>query len=262
MEQYFRKRKNYFLCSDSQQVLQKKLIASKAEQIANFCVSIGLQLDEIILSPEKEDRTPLKITVLQVEPSRKRKIAQCLIAKDTAQLSEKQYLFLRKSLLGFQEMPGLNTIRKLQYKLNEFFEIEKNNLGYYCIPEPKIKYVCESFLLSNPEFSNSSFKVKLSADSTSISSSKITLLNISFNLIDDVDNAMSINGTFLLGSFEITKEDYGQVKEALGEILNLLENIKYIEIAQNKYKIDFYLGCDYKMIRILYGQKASHARAG
>ena len=88
------------------------------------------------------------------------------------------------------------------------------------------------------------------------------MLNISFNLIDDVKTAMNVNGTYLLGSFEIVKEDYENVKEALKELLFLLENIKAIEIAENNYKIDFYLGCDYKMIRILYGQKASNALDG
>jgi hypothetical protein len=88
------------------------------------------------------------------------------------------------------------------------------------------------------------------------------LLNISFNLIDDKENAMSINGTYLLGSFEIVKEEYDQVKSALKELLKELEKIKFIEIADNNFKIDFYLGCDYKMNRILYGQKASNSIDG
>ena len=66
----------------------------------------------------------------------------------------------------------------------------------------------------------------------------------------------------MLGSFEVVKEDYGQVKESLRELLILLEKIKFIEIADITYKIDFYLCCDYKMNRILYGQKASNSLDG
>jgi hypothetical protein len=130
------------------------------------------------------------------------------------------------------------------------------------LPEPKIRFVCEQFLLKNTDFTKQNFKIKISVDSTTITSSNILLLNISFNLIDDEDNAMSVNGTYLLGCFEIQKEEYDQVKQALKEVLKELENIKFIEIADNQYGIDFYLGCDYKMNRILYGQKASNSLDG
>ena len=66
----------------------------------------------------------------------------------------------------------------------------------------------------------------------------------------------------MLGSFEIQKEDYIEVKQSLNEILILLENLKSIEISDINYKICFYLGCDYKMSRILYGQKASNSLDG
>ena len=66
----------------------------------------------------------------------------------------------------------------------------------------------------------------------------------------------------MLGSFEVTKEDYDQVKESIKELLNLLEKIESIEIAEVAYKIEFYLSCDYKMMRILYGQKASNSLDG
>ena len=68
-------------------------------------------------------------------------------------MSENQYLNLRNTLLGFQQMPGINSIRILQNKLNNFFEIQNNDYGYFCIPEQKIKFVCENLLLKNPEFS-------------------------------------------------------------------------------------------------------------
>ena len=51
-----------------------------------------------------------------------------------------------------------------------------------------------------------------------------------------------------MGTSEIEKEDY--------------EQVKFIEIGDNNYKIDFILGCDYKMLRILYGQKASNSLDG
>ena len=73
--------------------------------------------------------------------------------------------------------------------------------------EQKFKYVCEKFLMSQPSFSRLNFKIKLNIDSTSISKKNVTLLNVSFNQMDDIDNSSNVNGTYILGSFEIQKED-------------------------------------------------------
>jgi hypothetical protein len=261
----FRKRKSYFSCASGHKILQKKLICNQAEDLNNLSNTMGLKITEIVLSPYDQDdqeKSIPKITILPYEISTKERIIQFLIAKDRANLSNLQYIAQRKALLGINLMPGLRKIINLQHLLDNFFANEDNQYGFFCLPEPKIKFVCEQFLLKNPDFSNSNFKIKLSIDSTTITSSNILLLNLSFNLIDDEENAMSINGTYLLGSFEIKKEEYEQCKAALGDLLNKLENIKFIEIADNSYKIDFFLGCDYKMNRILYGQKASNSLDG
>jgi hypothetical protein len=117
-------------------------------------------------------------------------------------------------------------------------------------------------LLKNPDFSRSKFKIKLNFDSTTITSSHILILNCSFNLIDDKELAMNINGTYMLGSYEIVKEEYTQVKDSIKELLIELEKVRFIEITDTNYEISFYLGCDYKMYRILYGQKASNSLDG
>jgi hypothetical protein len=48
----------------------------------------------------------------------------------------------------------------------------------------------------------------------------------------------------------------------LKELLDLLKVIKEIQIDEKKFKIKFLLSCDYKMLRILYGQKAPNAEFG
>jgi hypothetical protein len=57
------------------------------------------------------------------------------------------------ALLDIQIMPEIKRILKIQYKLDKFFEITFNAFGFFCLPEQKIKYVCEKFLLSQPRFS-------------------------------------------------------------------------------------------------------------
>jgi hypothetical protein len=257
-----RKRKNYFDCNYKHKSKQLKFILEQAKHLGDLSKTIGLKINEIVLGPTTIEQNIPKITVSPLDISEKQRKFKFLKAKDISNLSNKNYIFQKKALLGIQRMPGITGIKKLQNELNRFFTVSKNDYGYFCQPAQKIKFVCESFLLRYPEFKNQSFKIKLSIDSTLISSSQVQLLNVSFNHMDDTEIGSSIEGTYLLGSFEIAKEDYDEVKKSLKELLILLEDVKYIQIADKNYQIIFYLGCDYKMSRIIYGQKASNSLDG
>ena len=65
-----------------------------------------------------------------------------------------------------------------------------------------------------------------------------------------------------LGSFEIFKESHVEVKESLEEMLSRLKNVTQIEHNNIIYQIKFFLCCDYKMLRGLYGHKESNAKYG
>jgi len=260
-----RKRKNYFDSSRRNRYIQKDLINCKANDLSSFCLSLGLKIKEIVLAPDDEDEfTPIssKLTILPYEVTDERIIFQSLMAKDLAHVSNKHYYIFRKTLSDIQRMPGIDKILELKTKLDNFFDIKKNEFGFFCSPKQKIRYVCQRFLSNNTKFTNKCFRIKLSIDSTSISTRNITLLNVSFNLIDDTVNSMNINGTFLLGSFEIIKENYEQVKESTKELLHLVEEIKSIKIKQKVFEIIFFLCCDYKMLRICYGFKAANSLEG
>ena len=64
---------------------------------------------------------------------------------------------------------------------------------------------------------------------------------------------------FFLGMFEIRNEEYDEVAMSLKESLSILESLENIKINEKTYNIEFYIGADYKMLRLLYGQKASNA---
>jgi len=261
-------KKKYFDCERNKKFLHKKSILNQSKELSDFSKSIGLRIKEIILTPGDDDQNQnqikTKITVMNDYFSQQKEIFQYLKAKDSSLLSVKHYILLRKSLQGIHRIPSPEKITNLQHKLDKFFELKKDQRGngYYCLPEQKIKFVCESFLLKNKNFASTNFRIKINIDSTSITSTNLIILNVSFNLIDDVELCMNINGTYLLGSFEIVKEDYEEVKQSLNEFLILLRKINFIKISEINYKIDFFLGCDYKAIRIIYGQRASNALNG
>jgi hypothetical protein len=254
-------KKNFFECSIRNQYKQKALILKKSEELSEFCRSFGLKINELILAANDENPTRAKISI-KVPRDAKSVTFDYMKAKDLTNMSNHHYCQQRSQLLNVQKMPGIKKILKLQYELNDFFEINNNNFGFFCSPEQKIKFVCEKFLDKKKSFSCTSFKIKLSIDSTSISKKNVILLNVSFNLMDDHESSSNVNGTFILGSFEIEKEDYDNVKKSLSELLLLLEPLSQINIKGRFYQIIFFLGCDYKMIRILYGQQASNAIKG
>ena len=62
--------------------------------------------------------------------------------------------------------------------------------------------------------------------------------------------------------YEIQTQSREVLKRSLKELVEKLEIINTIEIENKNFEIEFYLGADYKMPRILYGHKASNALEG
>ena len=173
-----------------------------SEALSQFCASIGLKIDEIILSPYIESEiSEIKVTILPEKKNKDFRIFKCLMAKDVTNLSCRKYTLLKKTLkdINVNGIPNIRLITNLQYKINNFFPIQNNENGFFVEPVQKIKYVCEKFLLKNPHFSKSYFKLKLSADSTALSKKHLNLLNLTFNLLDDKDLAMNSVGCYILG---------------------------------------------------------------
>ena len=76
----------------------------------------------------------------------------------------------------------------MQNKLNNFFKVKYNNYGFYVDPLQKIQFVCQNFIRRNNNYSlDKPIRIKLSADGTSISGTKINLVNFTFELLDDYE---------------------------------------------------------------------------
>ena len=108
----FRKRKNFFTCGKSQKISNKKLICQQTESLSDLSSTMGLKINEIILSPENSQQSLPKITILPVKISKKERIIKFVIAKDIANISNLQYIAQRKALKGVLQMPGIKKIIK------------------------------------------------------------------------------------------------------------------------------------------------------
>ena len=60
--------------------------------------------------------------------------------------------------------------------------------------------------------------------------------------------------------FEIKKENYSELSVCLKEIFELIEKVKAIKVLGKKYKLEYYLGGDYKNLLILAGMKEANAK--
>jgi hypothetical protein len=204
----FRRRKNYFECSKSHKLRLQELIRQNSYVLSNFCASIGLKIDQIILSRREELRDLPRCTISVLpQISSRYKTFKCLKAKDLSNLSRRNYsLFVNtlKDIIPF-DIPGIKLLQRMQNNLNNTFRINlnENQNGFYFNIDQKFRYVIEKFLNSNRDFAENSneIKIKLSTDSVKISRKNTILLNFAFNLIDDTINAMGVHGTFVIGMF-------------------------------------------------------------
>ena len=200
-----KKRKNYFDCSQSHQKYYKKLIIeSELTDLKRFCKRIGLHIDEIKMSPHVKNRDKTKISISPRKISKDFTIYKWMEAKDVANISRQKYLALKETLsfLNFGQIPGRDAVFKYQHQLNGFFKLKTNDFGFFVNPAEKIRFVCEKFLFSNENHfdkGDNKFRIKLSADLTTLSRKNVKLLNFTFSLLNDEKNSMSVFGTYIFG---------------------------------------------------------------
>ena len=72
--------------------------------------------------------------------------------------------------------------------------------GFYVEPLQKIKFVCKKYL-EKKTARVETFRIKLSADGTSITKSRVNVLVFTFTLLNDVKNAQSVFGQMILGKY-------------------------------------------------------------
>ena len=208
-ETFFSRRKNYLNCGPSQKNRFKNMIIAQLNQVALFCNSIGLKINELVLSDNinHSNTEKTKITVLENNNSQKYKVFKCVMAKDLTNMSCRKYSLMKSTLkeLNTIQLPGIKQLAKLQFALNNFFKIKSNDDGFFVEPKEKIIYACQKFLKRNPSFSSTKLRIKLSADSTSISKTHINVLNFTFTIVVDVENATSVFGANILGKIFMKK---------------------------------------------------------
>jgi hypothetical protein len=227
-------KKKYLNCSrqckyDKKQRIQAEMYTSG---VTEFCNRMGLQIDQLVLRPlearqEEQDeeieegqevdefqlqRSSIIISVIEKPITNDQKSFKGLNLKDEINMSDRKYELLRSSLKEFNpiSLPGIDSVKKLKYQLNHYFNVKENEnkKGFYVDPEKKIIFVCKKFLEKNNNFQKNKFRIKIAADSSNISSTHLTLLILAFSLLDDIKTATSVHGCYALGLYMNLKKWY------------------------------------------------------
>ena len=105
--------------------------------------------------------------------------------------------------------------------------------------------------VNNNTLVSTTLKVKLTGDGTFIGK-HIHVVNIAFTLLNEGNCAMSANGNHTIAVLKV-KEDYENIKSELSDIINEVENLKFIVFNGIHYYIDWYLGGDWKFLAMVCG---------
>lgn len=198
-----------------------------------------------------------KQAIISEETSLLNKLVQL---KDKINFSFLDYNEIRKQICP--HWPSEYFLRKaIEMYDNGLFEIFRNKFGCYVDSGVKITdYIKKHF--NEMEIKNNIIRVKLVGDGTKIG--PLTMLNFGFTLPDMGAIAKTAAGNYVLGCFEIEKENYETLRSCLAEIAkDLSEFVKNnkttIQIGTEVYTIKFLLGGDMKFLHTSMGLNACNS---
>lgn len=67
------------------------------------------------------------------------------------------------------------------------------------------------------------------------------------------------DSNFLLGCFNVIKEDYDEIRDSLRELSQFLENLKEIKYQDKTYTLEYFLGGDLKFLSLVLGINAANS---
>ena len=94
-------------------------------------------------------------------------------------------------------------------------------------------------------------KVKLSGDGTCIGK-RLNVVNFTYTILNEGNIAMTESGNYVLAIIK-TKENYDSIRMSLGDLKDEMENLKEITVNDKNYKIEYFLGGDWKFLATVCG---------
>ena len=253
-------RKCYFDLSDIQKARSRRELRNNLSQLSQCAEKMGLVINHLKFAKKMDDNTQFCLLPKHFDEEEIPKVNSVRFKsqkmRDLCHISTKKFTLIRK-IMGFGDlMPGVSKCDEIKKKINNFFELEENDSGFY-LKEPikKIKLAVKRYYRKNKIVIKDGDKIyfKIACDGTNLTSKNVKQLNLTFTIINDKFNATSVKGHFILGMFRIEKEDYPSLKSCLTNVFEKLEKIRTISIKQKTIHLEHFMGADMKGLAILYG---------
>jgi hypothetical protein len=142
--------------------------------------------------------------------------------------------------------------------MNNMFQINQNSKGFFLNVKEKLTFILSKIIDRLELKPNEILKLKFCGDGTNIGKN-IKIFNFGFSCINDKKYCKASKGHYILGVFEITNENYEELKACLVELFDELRNIHHIEFKQDKYNLEKILGGDLKFLGIVMGLSAANS---
>ena len=252
-----KKRKNYFDTKKNQKLNFRREFLSSLQISDKLADAVGLKIRKIVLTAKNnitEDATDLSIE--DSNSDKDSQLIKSIFIKDKSNISNRCYQSLITELKC--DLPSLRKIQCKKKELNELLPTFENTMGCYCNIKLKLTKIVDHLIEKNMiHISNNKILIKLAGDSTNLFHGNKTLV-VSFSIINEY-KATSASGTYVIGIFNILKEDYFEINKSVAEIKEDYKNLETITIKDQVYKIQKFLGGDWKFLAICAGIKSANS---
>lgn len=209
------------------------------------------------------EKQSIEITELDTVNNTKEDFTQiCQNIRDECHMSERAWKKQRTELKKFNiNLTSIYSMNKFKRLANKFFTVKKsrNGRGYTVNAREKIEFILREYVKRNDDISEDTFKIKLAGDGCGINMKNVNILNFTMTIMNDHRSCMSSNGNFCLGMFRIKKENYSELYEDLGDLMEELKEIKSVNVDGKEFKVVFFGGGDMKFSRNMLGLDASNS---
>ena len=253
-------------CTRQQQYNRKKEMARNIQCSLKCCNNEGFQPRLVELEQmDTGENVTLDITKgtfsyrsSQIDTPNK-SLHSALYIKDKFTISYEAY----HELSMISDLPSSTQIKKLAGTLNSQYGIRKCPNGITGVQQSlkaRIIQRLTNFVqrasiegISIPE----KIRIKITGDGTQIARG-LNIVNIAFTIIEERHKACSVLGNYTVAILRIA-EDYEQLASGLQDICEEAEDLQIVTIQDKIYRINFFLGGDWKYLATVCGIESASA---
>jgi hypothetical protein len=223
-----------------------------------FLLIKGLTLGHIRLLESNVENPPMFEVDVGPEEYVYLNAIESLKLRDSLRINDLCYKMLTNSR-AFKARK-LHSVRKLRDKFKQAYEIKTKPNGVFLAVKDKLNKLLPLIYkkINQEENPTDTFYLKFCLDSAEICRN-YTILNFNFAVLNEKAKSKTSFGHYTLGLFRINKENYSSVFQCSSDIFDEIDEINEIEFQGKKFKIEKYLGGDWKILAILAGLSSANS---